>query len=386
MGDSQAKFFVKKEYKNNSSNNFISNEGRWSKEEHEKFLEGIALYGINWRKINTLIKTRTPRQVRSHAQNFYQKMKIRKDEILGIDFTSNSVCNIRDMINQIKKNNYNIINIFKYLSDNCDNLEKSRENIVERNHKNIAFKKSELNNQSNIISIKEDSPNINHYNFFFNHNNNINKLKKTKETEKINNNGLNVITNMNNQNNTLNILQNLLIMNYNSILFNSLLSNNLYLSNYDITNSVNKLLINYLISNNELNIPNINNEKALLSLALRNNILNNIILNFIHNKINLEDINYFNIISNNSNYNIFNNINNGNNIDLRYKNNIYYNIDNKDNKNCNSNINKIEFFFYSDKQLNKINDMKKKIMMRIQTIIIIFSFKISNLFFKIFIR
>jgi len=387
MKDSQAKFIIKKECKNESSNNFISNEGRWSKEEHEKFLEGIALYGINWKKIKTLIETRTPIQVRSHAQKFYRKMKVCKDERLGIDFTSNSVLNIRDMINQIKNNNYNIINIFKYLSNKFDNREKSRENIIKRKNKNIfAFKKSELDNQFNIISLKEDSSNINYYNFFFNYNNNINKLKKTKETEKIYNNKLNEITKMNSQNNIFYILQNLLIMNYNSILFNSLLSNNLYLSNYDITNSVNKLLINYLISNNELNIPNINNEKALLSLALRNNILNNIILNFIHNKINLEDINYFNIISNNSNYNIFNNINNGNNIDLRYKNNIYYNIDNKDNKNCNSNINKIEFFFYSDKQLNKINDMKKKIMMRIQTIIIIFSFKISNLFFKIFIR
>ena len=360
--DSQDKFIVKKECKNESCNNFISNEGRWSKEEHEKFLEGIALYGINWKKIKILIGTRTPIQVRSHAQKFYQKMKVCKDEILGIDFTSNSVSDIRDMINQIKKNNYNIINTFKYLADKCDNREKSREYIIERNNKNIAFKKSELNNQSNIISLKEDSSNINHYNFFFNHNNNINKVKKTKETEKINNNGLNDITNMNNQNNALNILQNLLIMNYNSILYNSFFSNNLYLSNNDITNFINKLLINYLISNNELNSSNIINENALLLLALRNNILNNIIINinFIQNKINLEDINCFNNINNNNNYKIFNNINNGNNIDLRHNHNNDYNIDNEDNKNYNNNINKIDFVSYPDKQLNTINDINDK--------------------------
>jgi len=144
MKDSQAKFSIKKECKNESSNNFISNEGRWSKEEHEKFLEGIVLYGINWKKIKTLIETRTSMQVRSHAQKFYHKMKKCKDEILGIDFTSNSVLNIRDMINQIKNNNYNynIINIFKYLSDKFDNRKKSKENILKRNNKNIiAFKK-----------------------------------------------------------------------------------------------------------------------------------------------------------------------------------------------------------------------------------------------------
>ena len=294
MKDSQFNFIIKKECKTKYSDNFISNEGRWSKEEHEKFLEGIALYGINWKKIKTLIRTRTSQQVRSHAQKFYQKMKLCKDEILGIDFTLNSVCNIRDMINQIKNNNinYNIINIFNYLEDKYDNHEKPREY-------NNTLKKSELINQSNIINLKEDNSNINYNNFFFNflssfllemirieinHNNNINKIKKMREKENINDNELNDIIKITNQNNIFNILQNLLIVNYNSIIFNSLLTNNIYLTNYDIVNSINKLLINYIISNSELNISNIINENALLLLALRNNILNNIInINFIHN-------------------------------------------------------------------------------------------------------
>jgi len=238
MKDSQFNFIIKKECKTKYSDNFISNEGRWSKEEHEKFLEGIALYGINWKKIKTLIRTRTSKQVRSHAQKFYKKMKLCKDEILGIDFTLNSVCNIRDMINQIKNNNininYNIINIFKYLEDKYDNHEKPREY-------NNTLKKSELINQSNIINLKVDNSIINDNNFFFNHNNNNYKIKKMKETENINNNELNDIIKIANQNHIFNILHNLLIMNYNSILFNSLYPNNSYLSNYDITNSVNKL-------------------------------------------------------------------------------------------------------------------------------------------------
>ena len=181
MKDSQFNFIIKKECKTKYSDNFISNEGRWSKEEHEKFLEGIALYGINWKKIKTLIRTRTSQQVRSHAQKFYQKMKLCKDEILGIDFTLNSVCNIRDMINQIKNNNinYNIINIFKYLEDNREKPKK---------YKNISLKKSELINQSNIINLKEDNSNINYNNSFFNYNNNISKIKIIREKENINDN------------------------------------------------------------------------------------------------------------------------------------------------------------------------------------------------------
>ena len=134
LKDSRVKFITKKnfnernKYKNKSSDNFIFNEGRWSEEEHKKFLEGIVIYGINWKKVKTFIQTRTNTQVRSHAQKFFYKMKICKDESLGIDFTSNTIRNIKDMVNQIKNNNYsfNIINIFKYLEYKCDNIEKSK--------------------------------------------------------------------------------------------------------------------------------------------------------------------------------------------------------------------------------------------------------------------
>ena len=215
MIDSQVKFITKKsfnertEFKNKSSDNFISNEGRWSEEEHEKFLEGIVIYGINWKKVKTLIETRTNRQVRSHAQKFFYKMKLCKDEILGIDFTSNTVRNIRDMINQIKNNNsnYNVINVFKYLSDKCNDFEKSRKNA------NIAFQRSETNNLSNIINLREDNSNINDNNFFFNqnNNNNNNKRKTMEETFNFNDNESNDIAKMIiYQNNIFNILQNLL--------------------------------------------------------------------------------------------------------------------------------------------------------------------------------
>ena len=96
----------------------IPNKGKWSKEEHDKFLEGLVLYGIKWKNFKKLIKTRTLNQIISHAQKFYLKMKLCKDVNLNIDFTLNSICNIKDMINQIKSKdiNYDIINVFKYLN------------------------------------------------------------------------------------------------------------------------------------------------------------------------------------------------------------------------------------------------------------------------------
>ena len=96
--------------KKKTSENIDVNEGRWTKEEHNKFLDGIVQFGINWKKVKTLINSRTSIQVRSHAQKFYQKLKMCKDDVLGIDFTLESICNIKDMINQIKsvKVNYDI--------------------------------------------------------------------------------------------------------------------------------------------------------------------------------------------------------------------------------------------------------------------------------------
>ena len=386
LKDSQIKFIKKKSFnegnecKKKYSNNFISNEGRWSEEEHEKFLEGIVLYGINWKKVKTLIETRTLMQVRSHAQKFFNKMKVCKDESLGIDFTSNTVCNFKDMINQIKNinSNYNIINVFKYLTDKCDKFEKSRKKIEER-YNNITFQRNELNNQFNIINLEEDNSNINDKNFLFNQINNINIRKRMKEAQNINDNGPNDISKMFNQINMLNIFQNLLTENYNLHVFNFLLKNNLYFSIYDNSNNANKLLINYLISNNALNVSNIINENVLLSLALQNNTMNNFNnINYINNNINLNDTNF---CTNINNYNSIRNISNGYNIDkvkdnnetslfinfekkdninLRDNNNHYNNnFGDKDNKNYNININKNNFIFCSDKQKNKINDKKK---------------------------
>ena len=60
--------------------------GRWTKDEHERFLRGVALYGpVNWAKTTELIGTRTAEQVRSHAQKYFDlqrrlgKLEVERD-------------------------------------------------------------------------------------------------------------------------------------------------------------------------------------------------------------------------------------------------------------------------------------------------------------------
>ena len=49
--------------------------GKWTDEEHEKFIEGILNYGNEWKKVQQIIKTRTSAQARSHAQKFFLRIE-----------------------------------------------------------------------------------------------------------------------------------------------------------------------------------------------------------------------------------------------------------------------------------------------------------------------
>lgn len=55
--------------------------GHWTKGEHQKFLEGMKMYGRDWKRVHKHVGTRTADQTRSHAQKFF--IKLEKKQIIA---------------------------------------------------------------------------------------------------------------------------------------------------------------------------------------------------------------------------------------------------------------------------------------------------------------
>ena len=100
-------YFGKKMFRVEKQGMFIikneKNNGKWTYEEHKKFIEALYIYNYKWSKIKKYILTRTSDQLRSHAQKFYIRLKEFKDDSLGLDFTLDSIKNLDDIISIVKK-------------------------------------------------------------------------------------------------------------------------------------------------------------------------------------------------------------------------------------------------------------------------------------------
>ena len=196
--------------KNNNKDNGV-NEGRWSYEEHIKFIEGIIQFGKNWKNVQKYVGSRTSAQARSHAQKFFLKLKTMKNNKFNFDFSANNIKSLSDIIDVIKKENSNpeyIINILISLSDsisineaNSENdlckrknsdkdlkdkdKEKEKDRDKEKGKNEILIKKDNGDNNNNFNNIKKDEK--------IKLDNNMNKIKEINE--RVNNNNLNIYNN-----------------------------------------------------------------------------------------------------------------------------------------------------------------------------------------------
>ena len=166
----QKKMFkvTKKKYKkNNRISDIYNTYGIWNKSEHNKFIEALYQYNCAWRKIESYLKNRTYKQILSHAQKFYLRLKYFKDEELGLDFTSPHIKNLKDIIKIIKEKESNNQNCGKLLYIISEKLSfgktpqprKHQDEIIlgvkkENKSYDCEYKKVNRDNSKNIDSIK----------------------------------------------------------------------------------------------------------------------------------------------------------------------------------------------------------------------------------------
>ena len=55
--------------------------GRWTAAEHSAFLTGLKIYGREWKKVAICIPTRSPSQIRSHAQKYFSRVSKEKQQL-----------------------------------------------------------------------------------------------------------------------------------------------------------------------------------------------------------------------------------------------------------------------------------------------------------------
>ena len=226
--------------------------GRWSYEEHKRFVRSIVKYPNDWVKITKEVKTRSDVQIRSHSQKFFKKLKKCRSDQLGIDFTSDTIQSIKDMIDHVNSvnNNYDIIKIFLHLPKLCEIREtikydsEDEEINFDKYENDLIYKNKNKKNTKSPPQIQNINENFNLNNILFINfinsiNNNVNSFILNYI---VNQNGVNngfnpilsnYIENFHNNNNNLSYY----ILN-NNILFNSLnLSNNIT-NNIDVKNNI----------------------------------------------------------------------------------------------------------------------------------------------------
>jgi SHAQKYF class myb-like DNA-binding protein len=321
------------------------NAGRWTEEEHSKFLKGILEYGNEWKMVQKIIKTRSSTQARSHAQKFFlkikkviksQKMQFNEENLLN--YISNSIKNFNDgqpLTEAKRKRLLNVIilnfqNFGKDETKSCDIMDIGTKNIIPQKegdksafcekeyNKNIVSEKnsiiieniennyfnSNLENKKNVEENKIDFCNKKRKNSWFT--NKIFKIDKVIKykysnnvNKKIGNSNKKVFVNLKKPNikkinkikKTKNKPETEIKFNHNIICpiinGNYIINNNII----NITNNYNNLISNNNINSNNkknINFNNNNDMNCLINNNSNNNIFNDF-TNFDMNKFNFPE-------------------------------------------------------------------------------------------------
>ena len=147
-------------------------EGKWSYDEHIKFIIAYVNYRKRYELIDKFISSRNIIQIRSHAQKFFKKLKQMQNN--EYDFSSDEIKNLFDIIDIIEDNNKTNMNNKEYaiktLISFSENNSKEGENNLGKENKyekngNIIIKDKEENTLEELFL--DNKRNINMENIIY---------------------------------------------------------------------------------------------------------------------------------------------------------------------------------------------------------------------------
>ena len=147
--------------------------GRWNRDEHQRFIDGMIKYGNNWRQVQKYIGTRSSTQIRSHAQKFFDKLKRSKIFKKGeYDLSNNSIKLLYEIMSKLSekqkvqatKKLYSLPYEINYRPDNINKNKSEDEFNFYNDDEDFQNNNNKLNNNDYII-YDENNYNYEYYNF-----------------------------------------------------------------------------------------------------------------------------------------------------------------------------------------------------------------------------
>ena len=153
------------------------NEGRWSYDERIKFIKAYVNFGKNYKLSQKFIGSRNRKQIRSHGQKFFKKIKSIKNN--DFDFSNDNIKDFSDIFRIIEAKNENNIDKKEYIINTlislCESIPKNENNNLYKKIKNNDIKKRNeiedkvdktikypsLNNEKNIKRENDNDPSKN---------------------------------------------------------------------------------------------------------------------------------------------------------------------------------------------------------------------------------
>ena len=88
--------------------------GRWSAQEHDRFVKALSLYGKDWKKVERFVGTRSILQVRSHAQKYFLKLKKRYTVPARQEPSTSPSEGVTDKLKDLEREYFRKLNFLNY--------------------------------------------------------------------------------------------------------------------------------------------------------------------------------------------------------------------------------------------------------------------------------